>query len=682
MESDTEEDDKQYQQYEIRDGILFLIEITPDLLKSDSNLGSHSQLYEILSSINDLMSELIITMKNTGIGIYFYNCSPSPVLKPMNQPPGFYKLFRLNVLNLQNMKRLNDIIQDSAINPVEGLFKYKRMEDENHLSVVLNKIIDEFSSKTEFNRKKLIWITNNDKPYTETTTKDNLWRIVNDFYNYKLFIDPMFLSSGGKRFDTELYKDIFLNTNFLKPTQSQHDNEPTSKDSPVKSLLSSQIRQSIFRIKEVRRIQFSCDLILSDDGSVGGNFGCSIKGYTLYSHERYKKDLLLYTKEESIKKVHSSSEIISDSGKINLPKDKAKSLQESKEAAGIRKGYEIGGGQDVIFLNKEQVDFINNYAFDHRLIEKDEDGDEDDDDDDEDKTYIATSKPPYLKLLGFRDIQNFNPVYSCGSPIFITSDITTSTGYSNSLETLASLYRSCMKLQQYAIVFGCIKRNSSPYLYALYPTQTMNSTKLVEGEEFPQGFLLIKLPWIEDVRSLPQDFIKEIHEEPDATLVDQFKSLFKKYELDSYDPKQFPNPSLNYFYKVLKYEILQMELLPGERNLSSNDVTIQRLMELKQKFDSDDSAQYILNQINSRLSELEERIPKRVISEDKPVKKAKVVELDESAVLVKWNQGKLNDFTMEQLKTFVKKYPQIKVGSRKSETIENISRFLESREHK
>ncbi|RLV93424.1 ATP-dependent DNA helicase II subunit 1 [Spathaspora sp. JA1] len=693
-DNDEEEDqDKQYQQYEIKEGIIFLIEITPGLLMSDTGIDSHSQLFEILSSINDLMSELIITMKNTGVGIYFYNCSSSSVLNSMNQPPGFFKLFRLNVLNLQNMKKLNDIIQDNSITPLESYFKHKPIEDENHLSVVLNKMIDEFSVKTEFNRKKLIWITTNDKPYTKTSTKENLWRIINDFYNYNFYIQTLFLDTTNKKFDIELYKDVFLNTSFLKRSQQQQQEEeeeiPPSKDSQVKSLLSNQIRQSIFRIKEIRRIQFSCNLILSDGGTMGGNLGCSIKGYTLYSHEKYKKDLLLYTKEESIKKVFLDSKLTSDNGAIELVKnDKTKSIQEVKEQAGIRKGYPIGGNGDIIFLNKDQLEFINNYAFDHKLQEEEQE----DFDDEEEKSYVSTSQPPYLKLLGFRDIQNFNPVYSCGSPIFVTGDTdnglkTTSLkgGYSNSLETLGSLYRSCVKLQQYAIVFGCIKRNSQPYLYGLYPTQTKNSTKLSSEKgdsDLPQGFLLIKLPWIDDIRSLPQDFITETsHDEPDKELVNHFKSLFKNYFLENYNPNQFPNPSLNYFYKVIKHEILQMELTLQDRKLSNNDITIQKLIQLKSQFDSDASAQDIINNINSKLNEFEERVPKRVVEDVKPAKKVKV-ELDESAVLVKWNQGSLNDFTMDQLKTFAKKYPEIKIGSKKAEMVENISNFLDSRERK
>ncbi|KAG7661150.1 KU70 [[Candida] subhashii] len=715
---EQDEERRSYQQYEIKEAIVFLIEITPELLMPQADLNSHSQLFEILSSINDLMSELIITMRNTGIGIYFYNCSSSPVLKSMKLPNGFHKLFRLNVLNLQNMKTLNDLIQDHnlQLKPLESSFKYQPMEDENHLSVVLNRIIDEMSAKPQFNRKKLVWITNNDKPYTKTSTKENLWRIINDYYNYNFFIEPFFLSSPTKPFDFEQYKDVFLNTSFLKKSQERQSQENDdddhersggfTKDSPIfkKSMLANQIRKSIFRIKEVRRMLFSCNLILSDNGTIGGGLGCTVKGYTLYSHEKYKKDLLLYTREETIKKVFLDSTMIkSGTGEqIQLKPNKEKSVAQRKEEAGIRKGYEIGGGQDIIFLNSEQLNFITNYAFDHRL-EEFEDADEFTEikeEDDEESEKVLYSEPPYLKLLGFRDLENFSPVYCCGPPVFVTADLnngmkTTSIkgGFTNSLETLASLYRSCLKLKQYGIVFGCTKRNARPHLYALYPTQTIKSSRNIPDEQdFPQGFLLIKLPWVEDIRSLPEDFITDVDYQTtdlnkayDDELVQDFKILFQPYTMQYYNPKDFPNPSLNYFYKVIKYEILQMELKPSERTLLKNDITMQKLAQLKQRIDHNDTSQSIIRKINLRLNELEDSLPKRKIpdsvsrSTKRPTTK-KLPEIDEEAVLVKWKQGTLNEFTMDQLKGFQKRYPQIKMGSRKAEMVENVTKFLDSRE--
>ena len=202
-------------------------------------------------------------------------------------------------------------------------------------------------------------------------------------------------------------------------------------------------------------------------------------------------------------------------------------------------------------------------------------------------------------------------------------------GFTNSFKTFASLYRSCVKLNQYAIVLGCTRSNSRPHLYALYPTHTTNSSKNPlpknlddevdnddNQDEFPQGFLLIKLPWLEDVRALPGEYIKntqreEIHN--DDTLIDNFKQLLPKFELLHYDPREFPNASLNYFYKVIKHEILQMELKPSQRPLMENDITMQKLAQLKNSINNDDTAIELLQKINSRMNEIDATVGAEVL---------------------------------------------------------------------
>ncbi|RCK63165.1 ATP-dependent DNA helicase II subunit 1 [Candida viswanathii] len=705
-----------FQQYEIREGIAFLIEITPELLAPLSELNSNSQLYEILSSINDLMQELIMTSRGTGIGIYFYNCDASTTLRSMKSPRNFQRLFHLNVLNLLNMKKLSDLIQDVNVRSLHEIFKYKPSQSETQLTTVLSKMIDEFTNKKEFNKRRMFWITTNDKPYTEESTKEAIWRIIDDFYYYGFFIEPFFLSAGDKKFDFELFKDIFMNTNYLKRSQERALQEEEqerdldvqqdivrpwgfSKDSPIfkYSIVGEQIRQRIFRIKEVRRMQFTCDLILSDDGTVGGGLGCTIKAYTLYSHEQIKKnDLLLYTRDETLKKVFHESTLRQNGERIDVKNDKEKSVAQLREEAGIRKGYEIGGGEDIVFLNREQLEFLTNYTFDHRLEETDS----------FDKTFIDVtvdeseqgkpvvfSRAPYLKLIGFRDLLHFSPVYSCGAPTFITADTNNGMsssslkgGFTNSLDTFASLYRSCIKLKQYAVVFGCTRASSRPFLYALYPTVTTNSSKLIAGTEFPQGFLLIKLPWLEDVRALPADYIEMSKSETvqtDDELVGGFKELLPKFELQAYDPRDFPNPSMNYFYKVAKHEILQIDFHPDEKLLLKNDITMKRLAEIKRLINNDDSSIELLKKINLKLNEIQRTSAKKrpAIIVDPPKKKPKAsVEVSDNEILVAWKNDTLVQFSMDQLRSFRKKFPDVKAASKKADLIENIKEFLDSRQ--
>ena len=65
------------------------------------------------------------------------------------------------------------------------------------------------------------------------------------------------------------------------------------------------------------------------------------------------------------------------------------------------------------------------------------------------------------------------------------------------------------------------------------------------------------------MRALPGEYIKntqreEIHN--DDTLIDNFKQLLPKFELLHYDPREFPNASLNYFIKLSNMKFYKWNL--------------------------------------------------------------------------------------------------------------------------
>lgn len=725
-----DEDKKQYKQYEIREGIVFLIEVSPAILAPRSELKGKSQLFEILSSINQLMTELIITMRSTGVGVYLYNCSKIGSLRLMKSTPGFNRLFRLNYLNLSNMKLLNDIIQDdiSGVRKLDYHVKYEKPAELENLPAIFNKIIDELNYKKEFNRKKVLWFTTNDKPYTKNSTKENLWRIINDYYNYGYFIRPIFLSDSSSNFNMSLFQDIFLNTNYLNKDvqndQTDRDNVQIRKnplafkgfrsDSTIfkKTVVGDQIRKSIFRVKEVRRIQFACDLILSDGADVGGMLGCSVKGYTLCSHEKYKKDLMLYTRGETLKRVFVDSKLLDlQTGEpVETQGSKTVSgndVDEEEENVGSQKlatlrGHPISGGE-VLLLNEEIAQFLSTSAFDHtpdgtNVADKD---DEDElENEAEEKPAVPFTKPPYLKLLGFRDLDRFNPAYNSQSAIFVSPDLSdglqtnsSKGGFQNSFTTFSSLYQSCVRLKKYGVVFGCIRPNAKPSMYALYPTRVENSMrKIDDGPDFPEGFMLIRTPWLDDIRGLPNHFLENTANQftsdeddltVDADLVYDIKKLSHTFFYDSYNPNNFPSPSLNYFYKIIKHDLLQIELSDEDRKLVNNDALARQLDVIRAHLQSNPESAELFRDLNSRLTEIDSRAPKRGLEESsKPTaKRPNVPELDEEAVLVAWKNDEWHRFTVAQLRGFQRTYKDhIKLATKKQDLVDNIKAFLESKE--
>lgn len=733
----SDDENETYKQFEIHEGIAFLIELTPEIFLPLKELDNKSQFMEILSSINDLIGELIITLPNTGIGIYFYNCQKTN--KRFTKDCGLNRLFKLNDLNSFNMKILNDAINDdiNGISLLKDKFPYIEEDQDDKLPAVLNTMLNEFHNNKNYNNKKLIWFTNNDRPFKRDKTKHNLWKIINDYDEFRINITPFFLDSYAdekqskkKEFNPNLYQEIFLNTNYLNNRKGNDNDDDVEKGTNIKpefiqanmndivfdgisnktakfkdTTLSTQIKSIILRLREIKRILFSCDLILGDGKGVSGKFGCSVKGYTIYNHERLKKFNKIYNSGEELKIVHTSSKMLNNrtGEEIEVETENKKSITEKNEDANIRKGFPMGN-DNVLYLNSKQTNFLKNYAFDHNFEDKseaakvedeNEDENEDEYDDNEDLDDHSFSKPPYLKLLGFRSLSTYQSHYNSSAPIFVTPDMndglkTSSAdgGYKNSFKTFSSLYQSCIKLQKYGILFGCLKKNSMPNLYSLYPTKVTNSQK--SGLNFPEGFFLIRLPWLDDVRSLPEySFLNDAYlndlsgESVPADILLNFKHIISQFFLREYRPLDFPNPSINFFYKIINNELLQEELSPESKSIENNDITTQKLIELRGYLQKEE-IQTMLKALNVRLNKLSNESLKREMESsdgtDSKKRKKEVPELSEEAVLTAWKSNEWGQFTVWQLKQFISKYKGlIKLATKKQDLINSIIQFLDKK---
>lgn len=680
---------EKFRQFEIHEGIVFLIHLTKNIFTPLKELNNKSQFLEIMESINALVNELIITLPNTGIGIYFYNCQTTD--SKFGKECGLSKLFRLNDLNSFNMKRLNDVINDD-LNGVKRLQdRYppdETMNSRKNLPTVLNIMLDELLKNRYYNTRKLIWFSNDDRPYTDEQTKGVLWKIINDFDENMVQIRPFFLDSFSGEdektkhvFDPALFQNIFLNTNYLnrsrketmestgsmEGSQSQDTKsnnyydlvfDGLSKNSKniSQSTLPTQIKRSILRLKEIRRIVFSCDLILSDGEGVSGRLGCSVRGYALFQPEKLKKFRKIYNNGDVLKLVHtntkrfkeSSGEEISQTDKEgyenNDDNDADNEDNESYFSKNVRKGIYLGNGR-VLLLDSDRLSFLKNYAFDHepsagnpKSISEANDNENDFPDETVDDD-VPFSRPPYLKLLFFRHVSNFHECFTSSSPVFVTPDMSNAFatsgpygGFSNSFRTFASLYESCKKLQRYAVLFGCLKKNALPSLFALYPTRIERSSK--PFFDFPEGFFLIRLPWIEDVRGLPDYALKDMTTNIDlknnsvsSALVKSYMQLTSEFPLD-YRPLRCPNPSLNFFYKIVSKELVQEELSPEERSLISNDVTARRMQNIRNHIQENKENRELIKSIRLHLLDIEHTQNKRSntdseISPQKKIKKGK-----------------------------------------------------------
>lgn len=668
-------DGNSYKQYEIKEGIVFLVELTPDIFKVVPQLR-RSQLAEILACIDDLLQEMVVTFPHNGVGIYFYNSQATASKFPRDSE--ITKIFSLNDLNSSNMKTLHSMVRDNAdgFKPLPSRFPVGSLKDNLH--TVLQSMLLEFQSRTHYNAKKLYWCTNNDDPYRNPSLTAGLRTLISDFEANGVTLYPFFLETYKDEdfthalpFNTQKYQDIFLNTNFL--------------DKEVKGLNTEQIRELIFRLKEVRRIQFSCELILSNGPGIGGQLGCGIKGYTLFNHEKVRPFKQVYTGGEYLKVTHTETESInSRTGKAIEQSEDTDDHHANKIFSGIP--VKSKDGEKVLLLQREVTEFMKSYAFDHEAS----DGPDE----------VDFTKAPYLKLLCFRPLALFQPYLNTKPPLFVTTDHadtphpeTRDGMYTHSFKTFLALYRSCVRLKRFAVVIGCTKRNSSPDLYAMYPTncsmikleQDMSKSQdLGVQARLPDGFLLVNIPWLNEIRSLPdyalmekcQENLDEAAslQEQVVTVFDEIVDLFPQTE---YTPQHHENPVLSYFYKVLKQEALQMDVKDEDRSLLGNDSTAREVVRVRQHSPELNRRFQLLNGILDLFGNAF-ALKRSAEDTDRPTKRKPDV-LNEAAVISLWKTNGWQNVTLPQLKEFLARYDKIKRATRKADVVANIVEFLESR---
>ncbi|CCH46331.1 hypothetical protein BN7_5924 [Wickerhamomyces ciferrii] len=520
-----EEEAQQHPRYEVHEGIIFVIELTKTIFLPNSTNGK-SNLQEILEILNESMAHSIITLPNTGYGCYFFHSGNDQTSQGLK--PGLEKLFSLTDLNYSNMKIVQDILEENVKTDDDSRV-YRSLEDrfpvletddqelkENQLYEILVTLQDEFLIKKDFqkqyNNNKIFLFTDNDTPINpeNVSQKNILRRLYNDLDDAHINISPFLINSSYKQFDPKIYSELFSITHD-NPNDELEAGESSMFDGPsTKPIDVSIIKQRVLRRKEIRRIQFQCPLIFNDNLIVG------VKGYSIYTHEKSQRNKYVYETENFRKNVYSKRRFFNE--KTGAEFDKTVKI------------YKFGSGEDdAIKLTNDQIFQLQTY----------------------DENYDC-----FLKLLGFKNEKFGNKFHYNTSKIpFVIPD---EDKYDGSRRTLSALYQSLQKLEKIAILFGKLRKSGQPSLYALQITKT----------PFPEGFMLIRLPFLDDIRKIPEGY--EYYNEPSNDLKLVTKSILKNLILKGYQPKDYKNPSLQLHFKILHDYLLQVEV-EDESQIDGNE---------------------------------------------------------------------------------------------------------------
>lgn len=201
-----------------------------------------------------------------------------------------------------------------------------------------------------------------------------------------------------------------------------------------------------------------------------------------------------------------------------LAEDTARTVEKVE----IRKAYKFGG--ESITFTPEEISALRNFG------------------------------DPVIRLLGFKPLTMI-PIwahYKQATFIYPSED-----QYIGSTRTFSALQQTLLEKDKVGIVFYIARKNSSPVIAALIP----GAEKLGEqGEQLmPAGMWLVPLPYADDIRSNPE--MTSLIRAPDD-LIDKMRQVVQQLQLPKamYDPSKYPNPALQWHYKILQALALEEDL--------------------------------------------------------------------------------------------------------------------------
>lgn len=529
-----------FKRFEIHEGIMFCIELSEHMFEVQDELDGKSQIEVILTSLSELMELLIVTRPSTAIGCYFYNCERE------DSKESIFEFIPLVDLNVQWMKKVNDLLEDVSNQRITFKEYLNYNIDQNkklNIPILLEKlfslILETFNrnieGQKEFNSKKVFLFTDNDLPNVESQQRsiDVLKGILKDIDDNMINFTNFFISKKDKPFNPAFYSKVLRNDRDYNSLGSQAYFGPSTKPIGV-----NDIKERIFQRKEIRRVVFQCPLVLDE----GTNFVISIKGYSIFNHEkgsvRYK---LVYENQEIRKEAFSKRKFINPKTGEDVSKQTVKIIP-----------Y---GEKEIEMEDKNIANALN--------------------------VYGNTSAS--LTVIGFLNEDNSLVFYNnIDKTLFITPDENVIEG---SFTAFASLFRTLKKLKKVGVVWGSTKSNSSPSLYLLW---------LSKDDDNNQGFYLTKVPFIDEIRKYPTLSNININEEWEEykNVKELTQGIISHFNLKSgYHAEEFRNPALNRHYKLLHDYLLQVEIPQDDNDIRDRylreDDTLLKITKIRERIMKD-----------------------------------------------------------------------------------------------
>ncbi|KAF7128743.1 hypothetical protein CNMCM5793_003594 [Aspergillus hiratsukae] len=628
----------------VKDAVLFAIEVSDSMLtprpSSDTKRrAEESPTTAALKCAYHLMQQRIISNPRDMIGVLLYGTQASKFYDEDENSrgdlsyPHCYLFTDLDVPSAREVKELRALAEGEG-NAREVLVPSKERVSMANVLFCANQI---FTSKApNFLSRRLFVVTDNDNPHGNNKSQRSAATVrAKDLYDLGVTIELFPISQPEHEFDSsKFYDDIIYKTSPTDaeaPVYLKDDSKASTASGDGISLLNG-LLSSINSRSVPRRAHFS-NMPLE----LGPNFKISVTGYLLFKRQAPARSCYVWLAGEKPQIVKGVTTQIAD--------DTARTVEKSE----IRKAYKFGNDQ-VSFTPEEQK-------------------------------ALRHFGDPVIRIIGFKPLSALPFWANVKHPFFIYPS---EEDYVGSTRVFSALHQKLLKDHKLALVWFIPRKNAAPVLGAMIAGEE----KIDENgiQKFPPGMWIIPLPYADDVRQNPETTLNVAPE----SLIDQMRTIVQQLQLPkaTYEPQKYPNPSLQWHYRILQALALDEDLpeKPEDKTIPKYRQIDKRAGEYVLSWADELEKQYAAPAAQGPKSTLVKRSAKdRAADADgasshpsKRIKSESGPDGVEVEVRLHYEKGSLSKLTVAVLKDFLTAHGRSTAG-KKADLIERVEEYMESK---
>ena len=507
----------------VKDAVLFAIDVSKSMLTKPEDVDPKRPdtalcpTVAALKCADALMQQRIISNPNDMMGILLFGTEKSKFQdgdeetgKGGLQYPHCYLLTDLDVPAAAEVRQLRNLVEGEG----EASELLQASKEEVSMANVLFCANQIFTTKApNFSSRRLFLVTDNDYPHASNRDARNSAAVrAKDLYDLGVTIElfPISHPDRGYTFDrSKFYNDIVYSSTPSDPDAPAPltaDIKPANSSAKDGISLLQALLSSVASRAAPRRALFS-----NLPFEIGPGLKISVKGFILLKRQEPKRTSYIYLPPDSDK-----PQIAVGSSTLTA-EDTARSV----EKAEIRKAFKFGG-ETVSFTEDEMA-------------------------------KIRYFGDPVLRIIGFKPMSML-PIwanYRHNTFIYPSEE-----DFVGSTRVFSALHQKLSADQKFGLAWFIPRRNAVPTLAAVFPGSEKRNE---EGEQvMPPGLWVKPLPFADDIR-LPPDTNPVVAPDP---VIDAMRVIVQQLQLPKavYDPAKYPNPSLQWFYKILQALALEEDL--------------------------------------------------------------------------------------------------------------------------